>query len=76
MKLHEFIKMEKKSQKPYLTDCNLFIAQDLWQAQRFEEQITKLNVKMNILVKNEKLVGLNRKIVTAFSNTQTLKMIK
>ena len=24
--------MEKKSQKPYLTDYNLLIAQDLWQA--------------------------------------------
>ena len=29
MKLQALIKMEKKSQRPYLTDYNLFIAQDL-----------------------------------------------
>ena len=32
MKLQELIKKEKKSQKLYLTDYNLLIAQDLWQA--------------------------------------------
>ena len=29
MKLQELIKMEKKLQKPYPTDCNLLKAQDL-----------------------------------------------
>ena len=32
MKLQELIKMEKKLQKPYPTDYNFLIEQDLWQA--------------------------------------------
>ena len=34
--------MEKRSQKPYLPDYNLFIVQDLWQAEKFEGQFTCL----------------------------------
>ena len=30
--VERIVKMEKKLQKPYLTDYNLLIAQDLWQA--------------------------------------------
>ena len=31
-KLSEFVKMEKKFQKPYLMDYDLLTVQDLWQA--------------------------------------------
>ena len=73
--------MEKKSQKPYLTNYNLLIAQDLWQAHYqilsiiLVKEIIKLNVNTDTMTKNVKLMELNTKIVTAFLNTQTLKII-
>ena len=72
--------MEKKLQKIYPTDYNLLIAQDLWKA-RYQilliillKEFIKLNVKMNIIIKSLKCVELNLTIVTAFLNTQALKM--
>ena len=74
------IKMEKKLQKPYPTDNNLLIAQDLWQAhyQVFliisPKEFIKLDVNINLMIKNVKLGELNAKMVTTFLNKQTLKI--
>ena len=73
--------MEKKSQNLYLKDYNSLVAKDLLQANYqilliiLQKEFIKLNVKMNIITKNAKRVELNTKIVTAFLNTQTLKII-
>ena len=74
--------MEEKLQKPYPTDYNLLIVQDLWQAHYqvlliiVLKEFIKLNVNRNTVVKKVKLTELNTDtdIVTAFLNTQTLKM--
>ena len=72
--------MEKKLQKPYPTDNNLLIAQDLWQAyyQVFliisPKEFIKLDVNINLMIKNVKLGELNAKMVTTFLNKQTLKI--
>ena len=57
--------MEKKLQKSYPTDYNSLIAQDLWLT-RYQillitllQEFIKLNVKMNMIIKNAKCVGLN-----------------
>ena len=74
--------MEKKLQKIYLTDYNLLIAQDLWQAHYqilsiiFLKKFTKLNMNMDATIKKVKLAELNINVATAFLNTQTLKMIQ
>ena len=53
--------MEKNAQKPYLTDYNLLIAQDLWQDHYqilliiSRKEFTKLNVKVNMIIKNVNL---------------------
>ena len=73
--------MEKKLQKLYLTNYNLLIAQDLRQAHYqilliiLLNELVKLNVNMDIMIKNVKRVELNKKIGSAVSNTQMLKMI-
>ena len=73
--------MEKKLQKLYLTNYNLLIAQDLCQAHYqilliiLVNELVKLNVNMDIMIKNVKRVELNKKIGSAVSNTQMLKMI-
>ena len=75
------MKMEKKLQKQYLIDYILLIMQDLWQAHCqvlfiiLLEGFIKLNLHRDSMIKNIKLVELNTKILTAFLNTQTLKMI-
>ena len=80
-KLKELVKLEKKLQKLYLTNYNLLIAQDLCQAHCkilliiLLGELVKLNVNMGIIIKNVKRVELNRKIVSAASNTQMLQMI-
>ena len=72
--------MEKKSQKSYLTNCNLLIAQDLWQAHCqilliiLLKEFKKLNENGGMII-NAKQVELNTKIVSAVLNIQTLKMI-
>ena len=74
--------MEKKLQTIYLTDYNLLIAQDLWQAHYqilsiiFLKKFTKLNMNMDATIKKVKLAELNINVATAFLNTQTLKMIQ
>ena len=73
--------MEKKLQKLYLTNYNLLIAQDLCQAHYqilliiLVNELVKLNVNMDIMIKNVKRVELNKKIGSAVLNTQMLKMI-
>ena len=73
--------MEKKLQKIYLTYYNLLIAQDLWQAHYqilsiiFLKEFIELNVNMDMMIKNVRLVALNISIATVFFNIQTLKMI-
>ena len=73
--------MKKKSQKPYLTDYNVLIAQDLWQA-LFQilliillTELINLNVNMSMVTKNVNFMKLDRNIAAAFFNTQTLKII-
>ena len=73
--------MKKKSQKPYLTDYNVLIAQDLWQA-LFQilliillTELINLNVNMSMITKNVNFMKLDRNIAAAFFNTHTLKII-
>ena len=55
--------------------------EDLWEDRyeilltTFLKEFIKLNVNMDSMIKNVKLVELNTNIVTFFLNTQTLKMI-
>ena len=73
--------MKKKLQKIYPTDYNLLIVQDLWQAHNqilliiFLKEFIKLNVNKDTMIKNVKLVELNKNTATAIANIQTLKMI-
>ena len=73
--------MEKKLLKIYLTYYNLLIAQDLWQDHYqilsviFLKEFVKLNVNIDTMIKNMKIVELHTKYVTAFLNTKALKMI-
>ena len=73
--------MEKKLQKPYLRDYNFLKTLGLWQVHYQILQITllkeflKLNVNVNMVIKNAKRVKLNIKIMNAISNLQILKMI-
>ena len=61
-KLQELVKMEKILQKSYLTECNLLIAQNLWQAHYqilliiLLKKFIKSNVNMNMIIKNTKRV--------------------
>ena len=61
--------MGKISQKPYLTDYNLLMVQDLWQAHYkillliLLKEFEKLNVNTNMITKNLKIVELNTKFV-------------
>ena len=73
--------MKKKSQKPYLTDYNVLIVQDLWQA-LFQivlvillNELINLNVNMSMITKNVNFMELDGNIAAAFINTQTLKII-
>ena len=56
--LKGLIKMEKKLQKPNLTNYNSLIAQDLWQvhyqimSKILLKEFIKLNAKMNTLIKS------------------------
>ena len=73
--------MEKKLLKIYLTYYSLLIAQDLWQDHYqilsiiFLKEFVKLNVNLDTMIKNMKIVELHTKYVTAFLNTKALKMI-
>ena len=74
--------MEEKVQNMYLTNYNLLIAQDLWQAHYqilpiiFLREFIKLNVNRNTLIKNLKPVELNVNIATVFLNKPIFKMIQ
>ena len=73
--------MEKKSQKPHLTDYSLLMVQDLWLAYYqilliiLVKKLIKLNANLDPIMKNVKHVELNAKITIAILNTQTLKMV-
>ena len=75
------IKTDKKSQKLYLTDYNLLIAQDLWQVHYqillriLLKEFIKLNVNTDTLIKNVKLAESNTKITKTVLNTKALKII-
>ena len=66
-------KNRTKSENPYLTDYNLLIAQDLWQAHYqilliiWLKEFIKLNVKMNMIIKNVKRAELNTNFNTQIS---------
>ena len=71
--------MEKKLQKIYLTYYSLLIAQDLWALHDqtlsiiYLKEFITVNINSDIMIKNEKLVELNKSIVIVFLNT-VLKM--
>ena len=73
-------KNENKLQKPYSSDYNLLIAQDLWQVHYqalliiLLKEFIKSNENLNTMIKNMKLAELTTKIAVAFLDTQTLKM--
>ena len=56
--------MENKLQKTYLTNCNLLLAQDLWQAYYqilsilFLKELIKLIENMNTMIKKFKTCGI------------------
>ena len=73
--------MEKKLQKVCLVDYKLLLAKDFWQV-HYQilliislKKFIKLNVNMNMMIKNVELVSLNTNIVSAFLNPQALRMI-
>ena len=69
-KFQELIKTEKKLQEIYVTYYDLLIAQDSWQAHYqilpmfFLKEFVELNVNMNTMIKNVRLVDLNVSIET------------
>ena len=73
--------MENKLQKTYPTDYNLLTVQDLRQAHLQTLSIIslmefiKLNVNLDITMKNVKRMELNTKIVSAILNIKAIKMI-
>ena len=73
--------MEKTLQKPYPMDYTLLIVQDLWQAHYeilliiFLKEFIKLNVNMNIIIKNVKRAWSNTTVTSVVLNIQTLKII-
>ena len=76
------MKMKNKLQKIFLTYYSLLITQDLWQAHYqilsiifILKKFIELNVNMDMMIKDVRLVELNISIVTVFLNTQILKMI-
>ena len=73
--------MEKKLQKVCLVDYKWLLAKDFWQV-HYQilliislKKFIKLNVNMNMMIKNVELVSLNTNIVSAFLNPQALRMI-
>ena len=73
--------MEKKLQKVCLVDYKLLLAKDFWQV-HYQilliislKKFIKLNVNMNMMIKNVELVSLNTNIVSAFLNPQALRML-
>ena len=73
--------MEQKSQKIYLTYYSLLMAQNLSLADyeilpvtALKESI-KLNVNISTMIKNVKLVELNRNYQTVLLNTEILDLI-
>ena len=73
--------MEKTLRKIYLTYYYLLIAQNLWQVRYqilsiiFLKELIELNVNLDTVIKNVKLVVLTVSIETAYFSIQTLKMI-
>ena len=78
--------MKKKLRKPYLTNFNSLIAQDLWQTHYqklliiLQKEFTKLNITINTILQSAKCVKLNTMIVSAVicynnMNIQMLNMI-
>ena len=69
MKKSYKIKKENKSQKPNLADYSLLTAQNLWQTHCqvlliiLLREFIKLNINIDIIIKNVKHVKLNTKIV-------------
>ena len=69
------------TQKIFLTYYNLLIEQDLWEAHyqilaiMFLKKFMKLNVNIDTIIKNVKIVELNSKFETVFLDTQTSKTI-
>ena len=77
----EVKKIQIKKLKIYFTYYNLLTEQDLWRAYYqvfsiiFLKEFIKMNVNMDIIIKNVKLADLNINIETVFLNTQTFKFI-
>ena len=73
--------MEKTLEKIYVAYYNLLIAQDLWQVYYqilliiFQKDFIELNLNIDTMIKKCETVELNTKIVSAFLNTQILRII-
>ena len=67
--------MEKKLQRPYFTDYNLLILQDLLQAHYQILLIILLKEFTNMMIENVKLAELNAKIASAVLNIQEVNML-
>ena len=73
--------MEKKLQKPYLTDYNLLTVQDSCETYHqillviLLKKFIKLNVIMSMMIKNTKRAELNIKIPSSALNAEALKII-
>ena len=73
--------MEKTLEKIYVAYYNLLIVQDLWQVYYqilliiFQKDFIELNLNIDTMIKKCETVELNTKIVSAFLNTQILKII-
>ena len=64
------MQLEKKLQKTYPTDCNLFQAHYQILSVIFLKEFVKLNVNTETMIKNVKLAELNINIESVFLNAQ------
>ena len=80
----EVTKTDKKGNKitkPYLTDYDLLIIQDLYEAYYqilltiLLKEFIKLNINTDTMIRNLKLSEFDIKTATGFLNIQTLKII-
>ena len=81
MQIKGLVKMEKKLQKPFLInvqfiDCTRFMTRSLSNlVNNLAEELIKLNVNMDMIIKHVKYMDLNTEIVIDALNIQTLTMI-
>ena len=63
--------MEHKLQKAYLTNQNLLIAQDLWQAHiPSKKELMKLNLKIDTAIKKSQTCGIKYKCCLEYTSAK------